>query len=60
MIDRPHALERAFELAQSGDCEDISAIKAKLKAEGYSTETVTGPSLSRQLRAVIQGARREG
>jgi hypothetical protein len=58
MNDRPHALERAFALAQSGDCEDISAIKAKLKAEGYSVDTVTGRTLTKQLRALIQDARR--
>lgn len=47
------AIERAFDLAKSGTCATIADIKAALKAEGYSLVQITGPSLSKQLRALI-------
>ena len=49
-MGRPFALERAFELARSGECGGISDIKAALKAEGFSGTQISGPSLTRQLR----------
>jgi hypothetical protein len=51
------ALERAFELARSGDHRSIDQIKQRLRAEGYSDAQVTGGTLSRQLRALIRSAR---
>jgi hypothetical protein len=36
------ALERAFQLAKSGNVATIDAIRHQLKAEGYSVATVTG------------------
>jgi hypothetical protein len=49
------SIERAFELARSGQCETTADIQLRLKAEGYSTAQVImiGPALMRQLRAVI-------
>ena len=49
-------LERAFQLARSGLCGSVSEIKERLKAEGYSLVQVTGPTLSRQLFALIRDA----
>ena len=48
------ALERAFQLARSGRYATLDHIKRRLKAEGYSTEQITGGVLSKQLRALIQ------
>lgn len=47
---RPTALERAFELARSGDYASVSDVKDQLKLEGFSAAQVTGPSLTKQLR----------
>jgi hypothetical protein len=49
-------LERAFELARSGDCKTVDAIKQRLKHEGYNQETIDGPSLKRQLRGLMADA----
>jgi hypothetical protein len=60
MTHRMTPLERAFELARSGDCPDVSSVKACLLAEGYSTSQLVGPMLMRQLRTLCvesQGAR---
>jgi hypothetical protein len=46
-------LERAFQLARSGQCRTTGDIQLCLKAEGYSTDQVIGPTLMKQLRAVI-------
>lgn len=51
------ALERAFELAKSGKYANVSDIKTALLAERYSTEKVTGASLSKQLRDLIASSR---
>ncbi len=50
---RPTTLERAFELARSGDCQSIQEIRERLRAEGHIDSQVTGPSLMRQLRDLI-------
>ena len=47
-------LERAFELAKSGRYRSLELIRGKLKAEGYSTEHVTGRFLIAQLMAIIR------
>src|SRR5262245_22097899 len=51
------ALERAFQLAKSGDFATIEAIKSKLKAEGYSVSQIVGKTLIRQLRATAAAAK---
>jgi hypothetical protein len=50
-------LERAFALAKTGEYPGISELRIQLKAEGYSTVQLEGPSLLRQLRAICQAAR---
>ena len=50
------ALERAFHLAKSGHFATIDAIKRQLRAGGYLVATVTGTTLSKQLRALIQAS----
>ncbi len=46
-------LERAFELARSGECQSIPAIRKKLHAEGYSKVAIesifSGRALQKQL-----------
>ena len=53
---RKTQLERAFELARSGDCPDIGAIRQTLTKEGYGTEQLSGPTLIRQLRELCNAA----
>jgi hypothetical protein len=50
------ALERAFQLASSGDHRSIGDIKQRLKAEGYSVDQITGSALKKQLRTLIRSA----
>ena len=52
MSFRPTTLERAFELARSGDCANVGEIVKRLSNEGFVTQQVTGPSLLRQLRDI--------
>ena len=56
---RPTALERPFELAQSGRARGIEDLVRMLKHEGYSTGQIQGPSLRRQLSDLIKAARSE-
>jgi hypothetical protein len=51
------ALERAFELAQSGRCRTIDEVKMALKSEGYSDAQIQGKSLRTQLKALIEEAK---
>jgi hypothetical protein len=46
-------LERAFELARSGECRTVDDIRKRLSREGYSTTQIYGPALLAQLRALI-------
>lgn len=50
----PTPLERAFELAHSGDCRSIDEIRDRLKKEGLRTDQITGPTLLRQLREICR------
>src|ERR1700684_2632783 len=43
------AIERAFELARSGECKTIAQIRSRLSREGYDQDQILGPQLSRQL-----------
>jgi hypothetical protein len=47
-------MERAFQLAETSTCTSISDIKTRLRAEGYEGDQIDGPSLKRQLRALIK------
>jgi hypothetical protein len=53
------ALERAFQLARSGQVSKIAEIVGSLKRDGYSTDQIQGPVLRRQLMDLIMAARRE-
>jgi hypothetical protein len=57
--DRPTPLERAFELARSGECANLTELKKRLTAEGLSASQIEGPTLSRQLRALCVAASEE-
>lgn len=59
MQNRQTALERAFELARSGECHGTDEIRKRLNAEGYSGQQVTGPTLLRQLRDLCAKAKTE-
>jgi hypothetical protein len=54
---RKTSLERAFDLAESGECASVSSIRASLKREGYSDVQITGGQLLGQLRSRIKAAR---
>jgi hypothetical protein len=50
-------VERAFQVANSGHCATVQDIRRYLKIEGYSDMQVTGPSLLKQLKAILKAAR---
>ena len=50
-------LERAFELARSGECNLVSDVRKRLRDEGYSDAQIDGPSLIRQLRRILVAAK---
>jgi hypothetical protein len=54
------ALERAFELAKSGQCITIEQIRQKLKAENFDRHVLEGRSLLAQLRAIMGAAQTKG
>ena len=56
MDTRKTALERAFELASSGKCLNVTDIALRLKGEGYSIEQIEGPMLKKQLYALIEAS----
>jgi hypothetical protein len=60
MNSQKTALERAFELAESGTCDSIEDIRKQLKSEGFSLAQLMGASLMKQLREVIRTSRAVG
>jgi hypothetical protein len=48
------ALERAFQLARAGRHASVADIKKQLKTEGYSVAQITGPTLLKQLKALLR------
>lgn len=56
---QPTALERAFELARSGDYAGVSEIGKQLKVEGYGLGQLEGDSLRKQLRRLCEAAQRK-
>jgi hypothetical protein len=56
-----HTLERAFELAQSGDCTTIDDIRRRLKTESYAQVDahLAGATVRRQLLDLCKAARAE-
>lgn len=61
MNQRPNARERAFELANSGECTSMKAIKARLRDEGYWAvdELLYGAPLEKQLKAAWKAAKKQ-
>ena len=57
MDPKKTALERAFELAESGEAASIDDIRRALNSEGYSSNQLTGSTLLAQLRTLIQEAK---
>ena len=57
MNQRMTALERAFQLARSGEVSTITEIKGSLSRDGYSADQVDGPTLRRQLMDLIKASR---
>jgi len=59
-VMKPHitALERAFELAKSGQFTSVSEVKMAVSKEGYQTSQMEGPMLSKQLRELVKTYRR--
>jgi hypothetical protein len=53
MDSRTTELERAFQLAKSGECRSVDEIRKKLSQEGYYATQVTGKGLLRQLQGII-------
>jgi adenylylsulfate kinase-like enzyme len=51
-------LEMAFELARSGKFTDLALLEHHLRDEGYSTSQLDGPSIRRQVRALMAAAGR--
>jgi hypothetical protein len=49
-------VERAFELARSGDFKDLEQLKKQLNREGFSQEHIYGRLLYQQLRKLIAEA----
>jgi hypothetical protein len=54
---RPNTIERAYQLAQSGECATIEEIKVVLRREGYSaSQLASAPTLRRTLRQLCAGS----
>ena len=53
MSSQPTSLERAFDLARSGQFSSLDDIRHQLDREGLNPRTVVGPVLRRQLRDLI-------
>ena len=51
------ALERAFQLAGSGQVATVYDLKRQMDREGYDSRVVLGPMLTSQLRVRIKVAR---
>jgi hypothetical protein len=51
-----NTLERAFELARTGEFDSIRQLKDRLHLEGYPSGLVVGPYLSSQLRELMRMA----
>jgi hypothetical protein len=51
------AIERAFQIAKSGEADSMRDIRRLLKREGYRDAHIEGLSLSRQLRRLMRDAK---
>lgn len=50
MLPHVTTLERAFQLARSGEFDNVQQIKSRLHGEGYSSSLIVGRYLVSQLR----------
>jgi hypothetical protein len=59
---QPHVttLERAFQLARSGACENAEAIRRQLAKEGYDARHIEGRAIIKQLHELIDGTPAKG
>lgn len=59
MQDKPTLVERAYQLAETGDLPTIGAIKRKLQSEGYAEidAHLDGPQMRAALRTLIASAK---
>jgi hypothetical protein len=57
--DRPGAVERAFQVADSGQVASVAEVRRTLYVEGYQY-AIAGPTLSRQLIERIKRAKADG
>lgn len=59
MTNQKSVVERAFELARDGKCQNMREIKTTLKKEQFSnvTDYLSGPSIKRQISMVIRQRR---
>jgi hypothetical protein len=56
MDPRMTVLERAFQLARSGEVSGLPEIRKILKREGYNRDQIEGRALTRQLTDLIKAA----
>jgi hypothetical protein len=58
---RPTTVERAYQLAQSGECASITEVKQRLKAEGYEhvTEHLSVLTVAKAIRDFCRSARKD-
>ncbi len=58
--DRPTTLERAYQIARSGECSNLEDLVRQLKSERFDAVDAhtSGPSVRRDLRQICQQARR--
>lgn len=57
-MNTPSLIERAYELARSGECLGLSDLRKRLRAEGYGhiESHLSGLGLRRELTALIEAA----
>ena len=53
---QPTTLERAFELARTGDYQRVADISKQLRSEGYDLSQLEGDGLRKQLRLICMKA----
>ena len=54
------ALEKAFELARSGKCLNVTDIVKRLRSERYDVDQIHGPALKKKLMELIEQSRAPG
>ncbi|PBB33185.1 hypothetical protein CK221_24415 [Mesorhizobium sp. WSM3868] len=57
MDQNKRALERAFDLAQSGVYVNFGEVRTKIRNEGYDSRQMNGLALRKQISQLIQSAR---